>query len=239
MIASEIVVLGANHRTAPLRIRERLAVAGSAAPALVRQVVGEGLIAEGVFLSTCNRVEIYAVLPAGPDPQGRALEAFVAILGIDPVDLADAIYLQTGRAAVAHLLRVSCGLDSLVLGETQILGQVRDAFAAAVAAGGTGPVLNRLFHRTAWLADGRFKRIEVDHQHLNRRDALSSHFGDMGRVRAPTEQPAVDFRVERLDPPIQNLRRARIRRHIGDGQAGVPQGFRRPACGEQLIAFPG
>ena len=99
-------------------------------------------------------------------------------------------------------------------------------------------ILDRLVEGAARFADRRFEGIEVDHHHVDGRNSLLRHFGDVLRVRAPAEQTAVDFGMERLDPPVQNLRRARVRRHVGDRHAGVPQGLRGPAGGKDFVALP-
>ncbi len=99
-------------------------------------------------------------------------------------------------------------------------------------------VLDRLVEGAARFADRRFEGIEVDHHHVDGRDSLLRHFGDVLRVRSPAEQAAVDFGMERLDPPVQDLRRARVRSHVGDRHAGVPQGLRGPAGGKDFVALP-
>jgi glutamyl-tRNA reductase len=143
----ELAVFGVNHKTASIKLRERLAIPRETVPALLEKAVKDGLVTEGLILSTCNRVEIYAGLTGDGDAQTRLRCAVEALLGIDGHDLGAAGYLHTGRAAVEHLFSVACGLDSLVLGENEILGQVREAFADAASAGSTGPIFNRLFHQ--------------------------------------------------------------------------------------------
>ena len=145
-----ILLVGVNHTTAAVALRERLAISGSALiDALTHfgQANGHGptLVPEGVVLSTCNRLEIYAVTE---DIQ-RGREALVQFLSQSrdiPVEgFADSLYIKSDADAVAHLTRVACGLDSMVVGEPQILGQVTDAYRIALGRHATGPVLNKLF----------------------------------------------------------------------------------------------
>jgi glutamyl-tRNA reductase len=142
-----IVLVGLNHRTATVEVREQLAfVAGKMEPALRRLVELPG-IAEGAILSTCNRVEIVA---CGTDPAmlGTVLPGFLAQeQGVPGDDFAGHLYTHTGREAVRHLFRVAASLDSMVVGEPQILGQLKEQYAAAAAAGASGQVLHRCFHR--------------------------------------------------------------------------------------------
>ncbi len=121
-----------------------------------------GVSAEGVILSTCNRVEVYAVVEAR-DSQAAAERIgwfLTTSTGVAAADLAAATVTLTGSAAVRHLLRVAAGLESMVLGEPQILGQIRDAFQDAQAAGATGPILSRLF--TESLRVGKLARTQTD-----------------------------------------------------------------------------
>ena len=131
-----LLALGVSHRHAPLEVRERLYLADGHAVELARELAGEG--AEAVVLSTCNRTEVYLV---GADSR-RALDELERRSGLTLDRLAAR---WPDGEAVEHLFRVAAGLDSLVPGEAQILGQIRDAYEAALTAGTTGPLLNRLF----------------------------------------------------------------------------------------------
>lgn len=136
-----LFVLGINHQTAPVSLRERVAFAGEAIPpalAAVRSLPG---VHEAALLSTCNRTELYAVA----DGDGGALADWLATHPDDAGDLHGYLYRHADAEAVRHLFRVATGLDSLVLGEPQILGQVKDAWAIARAAGSLGGQLDRLF----------------------------------------------------------------------------------------------
>jgi len=163
-----IVVVGLSHKTAPIEVRERLAVGGEALPALLERLVAHPAISEAVVLSTCNRVEVYSAprLPApgsGASDQAVEMDALHAIVsalcaiggdGVRP-HLAGA----RGADAVLHLFRVACSLDSLVVGEPQILGQLRDAIDAAREAGTVGARLGQAMHRA--LKVGRRVRAET------------------------------------------------------------------------------
>ncbi len=148
-----LVCLGLSHRTAPVELRERVGTLGLGA----ERCPG---VEEHVSLTTCYRVELYAYLSGGVE---EAREELIGVLagthGVDRGLLADHLYVHAGEDVARHLSRVSAGLDSLVLGESEILGQVGDAFARARTAGTTGPVLSLLF-RTA-LASGRRARAET------------------------------------------------------------------------------
>jgi glutamyl-tRNA reductase len=141
-----IVVVGLSHRSAPVEIRERLAVATADLPARLAELKQHTGAGELVLLSTCNRVEVMAALPPGSastlaELGGRIVEAFAAAAP----EIRPHLYVRDGREGIAHLFRVASSLDSLVVGEPQILGQLKDAFAAARGAATVGPWLNRAF----------------------------------------------------------------------------------------------
>ncbi|MCX6039451.1 MAG: glutamyl-tRNA reductase [Chloroflexi bacterium] len=142
----QILCLGLNHKTTPLNLRERLVFSEDAlCAALARLGCGEGIgsVAEMVILSTCNRIEIYA---ASSQPAFSELEAFLSETRNVPADeLRPHLYRHKGSDAIHHLLKVAAGLDSLVLGESQILGQVTKALELARGVGASGPLLARLF----------------------------------------------------------------------------------------------
>ena len=138
-----LFVLGINHQTAPVSLRERVAFAGEAVPralAALRELPG---VHEAVLLSTCNRTELYAVA----DGDGSMLADWLATHPDDAGDLHGYLYRHADADAVRHLFRVATGLDSLVLGEPQILGQVKDAWALARGSGSLGGHLDRLFQQ--------------------------------------------------------------------------------------------
>jgi glutamyl-tRNA reductase len=142
-----IVVVGLNHDTAPVAVREALAFPKDALPAALGRVREEAGLAEAVILSTCNRVEVY-----GRAVGGAPLDAMAAFLarahGREPTEIASHLYRLEGEAAVRHAFRVAASLDSMVLGEAQILGQVKSAYLIAEKTGTLGSVLNALRNRS-------------------------------------------------------------------------------------------
>ena len=139
-----LYTLGLNHTTAPLEVRERVAFAPDALSAALRELSAGGIVKEAAILSTCNRTEVY-FHGGEPQPVARWLEDAHAL----PASmLAPYVYTLDGDRAVSHAFRVASGLDSMVLGEPQILGQMKQAVRQAEAAGSLGLVLNRLFQRT-------------------------------------------------------------------------------------------
>ena len=139
----KLFVAGLSFKTAPVELREQLAVTPSKLSCFACRVrLGAGL-AEVVLLSTCNRVEIYA---AGPSPGADANRLF-RFLTTKSLDLRQHVYLHEDAAALRHLFSVASGLDSLVIGETEITGQVKQAYEVAHAAGLAGAVLNRAFQK--------------------------------------------------------------------------------------------
>ena len=140
-----ILIIGLNHTTAPLDLRERLALNEDSVRALFATPLrgSECPVSEALILSTCNRTELYAV---SSDASFDSLETYLSDATDVPADLfGPYLYRLSGADAVRHLLRVAAGLDSLVLGEPQILGQVTRAFNLARSLGSTGPLLSRLF----------------------------------------------------------------------------------------------
>ena len=137
---SQLLVLGINHQTAPVAVRERVAFAESALPAVLAELKGMPGVGEVALLSTCNRTELYAIAD-----DVRALADWLATHPGGAPDLHAYLYRHVDGDAARHLFRVATGLDSLVLGEPQILGQVKQAWAAARAAGTLGSRLDRLF----------------------------------------------------------------------------------------------
>jgi glutamyl-tRNA reductase len=153
-----LLVLGLSHHTAAVTVRERFAIAEARVPATLQRLRDQRLADEAVVLSTCNRVEIYAATPVDPRQTFAALQDFlVACAGFrDP--LTDEIYRLTEPQSIEHLFKVACGLDSMVLGETEILGQLKKAYDLALRHGHTGPVLNKAFQRAFNVA----KRIRTE-----------------------------------------------------------------------------
>jgi glutamyl-tRNA reductase len=140
-----ILLTGLNHRSAPLDVRERFSLTKSQLPGALDAL--QERLGSGVVLSTCNRTEVYTVVKQGA--QGHAaLDGFLeAEFGVEIEEVRPYLYTLEQRDAVVHLYRVASSLDSLIVGESQILGQVRDAYSAAAAQGTARGVLTRLFHQ--------------------------------------------------------------------------------------------
>jgi glutamyl-tRNA reductase len=157
-VERDIVLVGLNHRTAPVELRERVAFPnGRLRDSLGRLLQVDG-VCEGAILSTCNRVEVIAC-GAPADSVGAALPGFLAREhGVAAASLEGHLYRFVGREAVRHLFRVAASLDSMVVGEPQILGQLKAQYAAAAAAGASGQILHRCFHRSFAVA----KRIRTE-----------------------------------------------------------------------------
>ena len=147
-----------NHRSAPVEVREKVAFPLCAGRAFLRRLKEEGIAAEAVLLSTCNRTEVYAVMEDEGD-RARLLDVLAEDRGVDRDSLERDTYWLTDADAVRHLYRVAGSLDSMVVGEAQIMGQVRQAYRSATEEGCTGPILNRLFHSS--LRVGKKVRTET------------------------------------------------------------------------------
>jgi glutamyl-tRNA reductase len=155
----DLLLLGVNHKTASLPEREALALDSDAAARLLADVVGQGTIDEALVLSTCNRTEFYVVADDLPHAAERVRASVARVKGVPLAEPGASVYQHAGPAASAHLFRVASGLDSMVVGETQILSQVKDAFALARGAGATGPMLDRLVESA--LRAGKRARTET------------------------------------------------------------------------------
>ncbi len=139
----EIVCLGVNHRTAPVEVRERFAVGNTKLGEESKDLLRISGAAEGVVISTCNRTEFYLAA----DHAEKAAGLLEVELEAKVRGHTDPFYRYENTAAARHLCKVMSGLDSMLLGETEIFGQVKQAYHAAHAAGTTGPILNRLFQK--------------------------------------------------------------------------------------------
>ena len=156
-----IVVVGLSHRTAPIAVREKLVLNADGLPEFLRQLVLHPEVGEALLVSTCNRVELVAAGRTGFDADlNKVAEACVAALAAHAPGIAPHLYAHVGGAAVRHLFRVAASLDSMVLGEPQILGQVKDAYEVARHAGTVGSVLHRTLPRAIRAA----KRVRTETQ---------------------------------------------------------------------------
>ncbi|MEL7185010.1 MAG: glutamyl-tRNA reductase [Pseudomonadota bacterium] len=148
-------ILGLNHNTAPVEIREQVVFSGDDVRRALAGLTGIDGVDEAVLLSTCNRTEFY-VISAG-DGRDRLRDWLHSDRALDP-GFSDTLFTLDGDEAIRHIFRVACGLDSMVLGEPQILGQLKDAFRDAQDVGTVGPELNRLMQHTFAVA----KKIRTD-----------------------------------------------------------------------------
>ena len=155
-----LVVAGTSHRCASVDVRERLAFAEADLVPAAARLRAAGIVNEAVVVSTCNRVEIYGAGTGDAAAVARNVRAFLAADRAFAADIVPVTYLHSGAAALEHLFRVVSGLDSLVLGETEILGQVKKAYSAALAGGHTGGELNRIFQKAFNVA----KRLRTETQ---------------------------------------------------------------------------
>jgi glutamyl-tRNA reductase len=157
----EIVLVGLNHRTAPVEVRERVSFTIEQAKRASEELRARGLLEETLVLSTCNRSEVYGVPPESAHECAPGLSTFLSEFhSVQPDVLGLSLYHHYDREAVRHLFRVAAGLDSMMLGEAEILGQVREAYRIAHDQGATGPVLNRLFQGA--LEVGKRVRTETE-----------------------------------------------------------------------------
>jgi len=156
-----LIAFGINHKTAPVEIREKVAFAPEKMEQALHECVNKGEVSEAAIISTCNRTELYFNLhdnEADTHDISALLDWFCQYHQLKKEDVEPYIYLHNNNDAVQHILRVASGLDSLVLGEPQILGQIKDAYSVANQAGTIGRQLNRLFQHTFSVA----KQVRTD-----------------------------------------------------------------------------
>ena len=156
---SDLLALGISHKTAPLELRERLALTEGRAAGVLRDLLGVEVVSEAAAISTCNRTELYLVVGDPVDAESSALSALSRQAGIRPTELIESLYSFRGTDAARHLFRVAAGLDSMILGEAEIQGQVKRAYELALVEGATGAILNRLFRGA--LTAGKRVRAET------------------------------------------------------------------------------
>jgi glutamyl-tRNA reductase len=157
---SELLALGISHKTAPVALRERLAFSEDEASEFARQATATAEVREAVVISTCNRTEVYLVVGDPVRAEADMLGLLARRAEIRPTELAEAIYSPRNCDAARQLYRVTASLESMILGEADIQGQVRRAHEAAMRVGATGPLSNRLF--AAALTTGKRVRSETD-----------------------------------------------------------------------------
>ena len=176
----ELLALGVSHKTAPLAVRERLALPEGRATAVLAELTAHDAIHEAVAISTCNRTELYLLASDTVEAESAALASLARQAEIRPTELTGSLYSMRGSQAVRHLFGVAAGLDSMIVGEAEIQGQVKRAYELALVEGSTGPITNRLFREA--LAAGKRVRTETG----------------VGRSRLSVSSVAVDLAAEML-----------------------------------------
>src|SRR5271167_5020068 len=156
---SELLALGISHKTAPVALRERLAFSEAQASEFACEATATAAVREAVVISTCNRTEVYMVVGDTVRAESDVLGLLAGRASIRPTELAEAIYSPRNCDAARQLYRVTAGLESMIVGEAEIQGQVRRAHESAMRAGSTGPLSNRLF--AAALTTGKRVRSET------------------------------------------------------------------------------
>ena len=163
---SELLAIGVSHKTAPVEVRERVALPEARAGVFLRDLRGTGEVHEAVAISTCNRTELYMVVGSPVEAESRALAMLASQAGIRLSELASSIYSLRNCDAARHLYRVTAGLDSMIVGEAEIQGQIKRSYEAAIGGETVGPLTNHLFK--AALATGKRVRTEtaIGERHL-------------------------------------------------------------------------
>ena len=156
---SDLFAIGISHKTAPLELRERLALTEGRAAGVLSDLRTSDQVSEAAAISTCNRTELYLVVSDPVEAENVALGALSRQAGIRPTELVGSLYSHRGIEAARHLFRVASGLDSMIVGEAEIQGQVKRAYELALVEGATGAILNRLFRGA--LAAGKRIRSET------------------------------------------------------------------------------
>ncbi|HEX5636554.1 MAG TPA: glutamyl-tRNA reductase, partial [Gammaproteobacteria bacterium] len=153
-----LITIGLNHKTAPVELRERLAFTPDTLPEAVRSLVKVACVSEAAILSTCNRTELYCTVHDSPTADRELVEWFSGFHGFNTEELSQHLYLYHHDETIRHALSVACGLDSMVLGEPQILGQMKQAYSQAVTLGSVGMLLGKLFQHAFSVA----KQVRTD-----------------------------------------------------------------------------
>jgi len=196
-MSRRVLALGVSHKTATLALRERLALPEGRATHVLAELVSHDEIHEAVAISTCNRTELYLVTADPVEAESAALTALARQAAIRPTELLGRVYALRDSDAVRHLFAVASGLDSMILGEAEVQGQVKRAYELALVEGVTGPISNRLFRDA--LATGKRVRSETA----------------VGNARGSVSTVAVDF-ARRILGDLE-ARRALV---IGAGENG-------------------
>ena len=210
-----MIVVGLNHRTVPLDVLERMTVTGERLPKALHDLVSRDDISEAVVLSTCNRTEVYVVAERFHQAVGDVREVLSRLAELAPEDFSDHLYTFHDAAAVAHLFSVASGLDSAVLGESEILGQVRAAWQRAAGEGAARSGMNMLFRHAVEVG----KRVRTE--------------TGIGRSTASVSHAAVELAEARLGSLAG--RRVLVL-GAGDMGEGMARSLVRAGVGELLVA---
>jgi glutamyl-tRNA reductase len=176
-VNDSLLALGASHKTAPLALRERLALPEGRAARVLSDLTSHAEIHEAVAISTCNRTEVYVVAADPVEAENLVLAELSRQAGIRPTELLGRLYSLRGADAVRHLFSVAAGLDSMIVGEAEVQGQVKRAYELALVEGATGPISNRLFRD----ALGAGKRVRTETALGRSRVSVSSVAVDLAR----------------------------------------------------------
>jgi len=224
-VSGELLALGVSHKTAPLHLRERLALTEGQAAAVLADLVAHAEIHEAVALSTCNRTELYLVAADPVAAESAALSVLARRADTRPTELTGALYARRDLDVVRHLFAVAAGLESMIVGEAEIQGQVKRAYELALVEGATGPVANRLFR--AALSAGKRVRSEtgVGRQRVSVASvaaelawrAIGGGAGELARCPA---EPAGDEPLPAGHPPVAADLADRRVLVIGAGEQG-------------------
>ena len=178
-MASELYIVGVNHRSTPVAVRERLDMGNGRLERFLGDLREMPEVDEAVVLSTCNRVEIVACAPPDDRTTTRLIDALGRSGGLQATDLQAYAFELSGREAVRHVFRVAASLDSMVVGEPQILGQMKEQFGVSTKSAVAGPVLTRVFHKSFSVA----KRIRSETGIATRAVSVASAAADLaGRI---------------------------------------------------------
>jgi len=150
---SNIILIGANHKTAPVELREKLSFSDEETLSALETFKNDSAIKESMVFSTCNRTEILYIPESDDevdpaDPVDQMIEFISAHKNIEISQFKDALYVHKDEMAIQHLFKVAASLDSMVVGEPQILGQIKQAYRVAVKESSSGVLLNRLMHKS-------------------------------------------------------------------------------------------
>jgi glutamyl-tRNA reductase len=156
---SELLLLGTSYKTAPLALRERIALSDAGTERLLAEVHAFPDVQEAVIVSTCNRTELYLVVGDTVEAETAVVSQLARRAGLRPTELLEGVYSQRNCDAARQLYRVASGLESMVVGEAEVQGQVKHAYELALESGTTGPLTNKLFR--AALETGKRVRSET------------------------------------------------------------------------------